>query len=260
MKIEKIVSIYFSPNGGTKKVVNEIAKNIKDLPIEEIDLTIEKNRNIEREFSKNELVVFGMPVYADRLPNISKEIFKKIKGNGNLAVCVVTYGNRDYGDALLELKNELNLINMSVIAAVAAISQHCLNKNVATNRPDENDFSKLINFSNLINEKIEDLNNISNLKDLSIKGNFPYKPLKEHHVPIGDSSCIKCGVCEKNCPVNAIDKIDFKSTNKDICIFCGKCINICPVNSRAIQSEEFKAFMKKLELIAKDRKEMSIFI
>lgn len=50
-------------------------------------------------------------------------------------------------------------------------------------------------------------------------------------VHIDEDKCKKCGICAKNCPVNAINgeigKVPFK-INKDKCIKCGVCISKCP--------------------------------
>ncbi len=51
--------------------------------------------------------------------------------------------------------------------------------------------------------------------------------------------CIACGMCAKNCPLNAISiykgiyaKVDF---NK--CVGCGKCSNVCPASIIEIKEE-----------------------
>jgi len=46
---------------------------------------------------------------------------------------------------------------------------------------------------------------------------------------IDKSKCIECGLCRKNCPVNAISE-DFV-VNTDLCTKCNSCIEVCPVNT-----------------------------
>ncbi|MBK5241100.1 EFR1 family ferrodoxin [Clostridium sp.] len=260
MDIKKVTVIYFSPNGSTKKIVNKVAEDIGGYTVEEIDLTSVESRNKKRKFSTDELVVIGFPVYADRLPVVCNEIFKNIEGNNTPTIAIVSYGNRDYGDALLELTEGLKKSNMKVISGAAIIGKHCLNNNVATNRPDKEDNIKISEYANKIRDKINNIVQIEETEDIYVKGSYPYKPLKSHMVPIGDLKCIQCGLCEEKCPANAIDKKDFRQTNDSECIFCGACINICPTNARDIKEESFKSFMKKLETIAKERKEIETFI
>ncbi len=51
-----------------------------------------------------DLVVFGMPTYAGKLPNkMLPYVQQQIHGNGALAVGVVTFGNRSYDNSLAEL-------------------------------------------------------------------------------------------------------------------------------------------------------------
>lgn len=55
---------------------------------------------------------------------------------------------------------------------------------------------------------------------------------------INDETCIKCGICQKNCPVNAIDgrvKEYFKIIQTN-CIKCGKCRTVCPVKAVEIHA------------------------
>ncbi|MEG2484603.1 MAG: NADH-ubiquinone oxidoreductase-F iron-sulfur binding region domain-containing protein, partial [Clostridia bacterium] len=61
---------------------------------------------------------------------------------------------------------------------------------------------------------------------------------KELQVQIDENICKQCGICQKNCPVSAIDgevrKGPFK-INQEKCLKCGVCIEKCP----------FKAISKK---------------
>jgi ferredoxin len=260
MDIKKVTAIYFSPNGSTKRIVNKVASDIGGYTVDEIDLTLVESRNKKMKFCTDELVVIGFPVYADRLPVVCNEIFKNIEGNNTPTIAIVSYGNRDYGDALLELKEGLKKSNMKVISGAAIIGQHCQNDNLATNRPDDGDNVKILEYANKLRDKIRDIIQIEEIDDIYVKGSYPYKPLKSHMAPSGDSKCTQCGLCEKKCPVNAIDKKDFRQTDNSKCIFCGACINVCPTNARDIREESFISFMKRLEIVAKERKEIEIFI
>jgi NADH-quinone oxidoreductase subunit F len=54
---------------------------------------------------------------------------------------------------------------------------------------------------------------------------------------INDDKCIKCGLCQKNCPVDTIEgkiKEYFTIIQKD-CIKCGKCKSVCPVSAVDVQ-------------------------
>jgi len=47
-----------------------------------------------------------------------------------------------------------------------------------------------------------------------------------------NDNCIKCGVCEGECPVNCIKEGDpIYVIAKDECIDCGACVAVCPVDA-----------------------------
>ncbi len=44
--------------------------------------------------------------------------------------------------------------------------------------------------------------------------------------------CINCGVCEPECPVNAIsEQGDKRVIAPDVCTECGICASVCPVQA-----------------------------
>ena len=47
-----------------------------------------------------------------------------------------------------------------------------------------------------------------------------------------NDSCISCGACASECPVNAISQGDAAYViDADTCIDCGSCAGVCPVEA-----------------------------
>ena len=46
-----------------------------------------------------------------------------------------------------------------------------------------------------------------------------------------DDSCIACGACQSDCPVDAISEGDIYIIDADKCTDCGACASTCPVGS-----------------------------
>ncbi len=47
-----------------------------------------------------------------------------------------------------------------------------------------------------------------------------------------EDTCINCGACEPECPVEAISEGDGKYViDAEKCIDCGACANVCPVDA-----------------------------
>ncbi len=81
-------------------------------------------------------MIFGTPVYAGRVPNkVLPMIQGLFQGNDAFAVPVVTFGNRNYDNALIELRNELENNHFHTIAAGAFVAQHAFTDQLATMRP-----------------------------------------------------------------------------------------------------------------------------
>lgn len=47
-----------------------------------------------------------------------------------------------------------------------------------------------------------------------------------------DDSCVSCGLCASNCPVEAIKEGDVHYVvDEDACVSCGLCASNCPVEA-----------------------------
>ena len=154
--INKIRAVYFSPTGTTRKIVTATAKGLSrtlKTDLEEYDFTLPKTRTQALQFSVSDLVVFGTPVYAGRVPNVLLPYLNTIQGNGALAVPVVLFGNRDYDDALIELRDILENNGLHTIAAGAFVGEHSFSRILAKDRPDMKDMDIVDEFVRKICEK-----------------------------------------------------------------------------------------------------------
>ena len=243
--------ITFSPTGGTKKVADAIAKGF-DTPIRETDLTA---ASTDIFLGADEAILLAVPVYGDRVPPVVWERLSSLKGNGQKAVAVAVYGNRDYGDALLEAKDMLENKGFQVIAAGAFIAEHSIGRDTAAGRPNEKDKSLCLRFASEILKKIEAP------APIQVPGNYPYREMSPHLFhPFAGESCIACGLCADKCPVSAIPASDPKQTNNDACITCMRCVQICPVNARDLPQEVLIGGAKMLAEKASVYREPEIFI
>ena len=225
MNIEKWIIAHFSPTGGTKKVADAIAAGF-NTPVVEMDLTKEVSAV---SMGENDALMVVLPVFAGRVPQISLERLSALKGNGQKAVAVVVYGNREFDDALLETKDALEANGFQVIAAAAFIAEHSIARSIAAGRPDAEDETLCRRFASDVMAKPDDA------APVQVPGNKPYKELKPSAFhPAADENCIKCGVCAEQCPVGAIPMENPNETLNDICINCMCCVQVCPQQCRAL--------------------------
>ena len=257
---KKIIAMYFSATGTTEKIVTEIADRLSGLivgkiEVNTIDFTLPGARKQAVAFAKEDIVVVGVPVYAGRVPNVLLKYLKTIAGNGAWAVAVVLYGNRDYDDALIELKDLLESDGFRVIAGGAFIGEHSFSRTLGQNRPDEQDMAAAVDFADRIYKKMAAPDEIPTV---AVKGNKPYrdyyKPKNQSGDPVDirkvspktNSDCIDCKLCANLCPMGSIDSGDVTKIT-GICIKCCACIKNCPVGAKYFDDENYLRHKQELE-------------
>lgn len=258
ININKVTAVFFSPTHGSERYAKAIAKEIS-AEFEVLDLTRPDARRRRYEFKSDELVIFGAPVYAGRLPSVEGGIFDNVFGNDTPAVFTVSYGNRAYEDALLEEKNICEANGFKGIAAGAWIAPHTYSDKIAAGRPDSDDLKKVSEFAGKIKEIV--LNkNLSEI-GLEVPGDYPYREAKQAPFnPRGNKKCISCGKCAEVCPVSAIDPKTPTLTDAEKCIACMACAKNCPVGARGAFAPVYKTASLALEsALLKTRKEPELF-
>lgn len=252
--MKNIHLVYFSPAFSTRKVIRKIAESFS---CEIIEHDITQGIDNDLSFTSTDFVIFGVPVYAGRVPALAVQIIEKIKGDNTPAVATVVYGNRDYDDALLELKEITEKNGFLTIGAGAFVARHSIFPQVAHNRPDEKDDILLLEFGK---KCIDKYHQIRSQKHFLIKGNKPYKKAsKIPFAPKGNRKCNNCGTCVKMCPTGAIPKEKPKTTDKTLCIACTRCMDVCPQKARRFNGLLFKIVSKKFTSKYNERKEPEEF-
>ncbi len=270
---KQINALYFSATGTTKKIITAIADKISEniggkIEIKSIDFTLPKARKQAVSFSKEHVVVVGVPVYAGRVPNVLLKYLKTVTGKGALAIAVVVYGNRNYDDALIELQDILEADGFRVVSGGAFIGEHSFSRTLGQNRPDENDMALARDFAGRICKKLTAPGEIASV---AVKGNRPYrdyyKPRDKNGelvdirkvTPKTNGHCIDCKLCAEICPMGSIDAGDV-SKLAGICIKCCACIKNCPVGAKYFDDENYLWHKQELEKKFTERREPEVFV
>ena len=96
--------VFFSPTHTSAKIARAIGGSIGMGKRIEIDLTTDENSSpIE---IKDSITIIAVPVYAGRVAPIALQRLRRLRGNNAPAILITVYGNRDYEDALVELRDE----------------------------------------------------------------------------------------------------------------------------------------------------------
>ncbi len=281
--ITAITVICFSPTHTSRKIAEAVAAGMDGIycgsgegtgvaascpgTVKTIDLTLDRSEEPVI-LAQGEAVVIGAPVYAGRVAPEAVKRLKRIQvaaGASIPAVITVTYGNRDYEDALVELYDLAVSLGLSPFAAGAFIGEHSYSTPempVAEGRPDSMDIADARIFGGQCARKLDSSGAFA---PFHIKGNRPYKepsrpasdtsrtaqsssgsPAKPApSVPLTTDGCPLCGECVRVCPTGAVS-IDMNArkvlTDPALCIRCCACVKACPAGMRTY-STPFAAFL-----------------
>ena len=275
MNIRSVACVFFSPTGGTKTIVNHIARGVQAEQIELIDVTKRSIRNGSLSFAHDQLVIIGTPVYYGRVPEEVAPFLRTINADNTPCVCVAVYGNRAYDDALLELCDISEAQGFRPAAAGAFIAEHSYSlpsRPIAHDRPDGSDLEKAREFGKKIREKIEQVERPEDIIKINTPGDRPYltptnlEMIKQARnvvslTPETDlDKCTQCGLCVDMCPTGAIDPEDVSKVNKWDCMICFACIKHCPAGAKQMGEPNFNEAIYQLHLGCQEKKEPEIYL
>jgi ferredoxin len=265
MKITNVSAVYFSPTGTTQKIVLTIAKGT-GIPFKNIDLTLpDSRREFRQSFGTDDLVIVGLPVYAGRLPLYLDDFFAGLEANCTAAAAVVSYGNREYNDALIELRIRLEDRGFRIRSAAAFIGQHTFSARIATGRPDAGDLSIAADFGK---KTLSCIGTNAIWGNLRLEGNYPFKwqgfdpnsiPADYPPLPrlVTIEGCDECLSCIPNCPWQAIAPDRNRDYSK--CMLCYRCMKNCPHDAVQVTGEAFLQMLPQFEAMCSRRRDPELF-
>ncbi|WP_243267433.1 flavodoxin family protein [Faecalispora jeddahensis] len=156
----------------TRLLVKPLFGEKLNLPVEKLDYTLPVAREAINTFNKTDLVIWGTPVYAGRIPDkLLSYVQSHFIGNDALAVPVAVFGSRSFDDALIELRNILEANGFHTIAGAGLVAQHAFSRVLASGRPDQTDMEKIEEFAMKIVERIGTLK--THPQPIDVKGTNP---------------------------------------------------------------------------------------
>ena len=266
-------AVHFSPTGTVETTVKRIAKHLADglgAEYRTYSYADPANREKELSFTSTDLVVWGSPTYAGRVPNLLLPYLTgKVQGNGALAVPVVLFGNRHFDDSLKELHHILTANGFTCVGNGAFVGEHAFSRTLGAGRPNEADLAEMDAFAAAIAAKLLD-GDFTATDAVGSEGDIrPYfTPRDRHGNPINIlkvkpktdlSLCDGCGLCAAKCPMGSID-FDDVSQVSGVCIKCCACVKGCPHGAKYFDDPGFLYHKQELEEVYEEPAKNAWFV
>jgi ferredoxin len=225
--VNSVQSLFFSPTGSTRRIVEAIAEGTGVPSLVPISVTTPQDRDSFSGQIAGDLLIVGVPVYTGRVPSFVLPPLCQVDGAGRWALPVAVCGNVRMGTCLAELCAILKRQGFTIPAAGNFIAQHsfaCEDFRIAEGRPDQDDLRQAAEFGHRVVGRIAE-----GAEDITcVYGRFLYIRM---YVSGSTEATGFVSMPERHRPT-----IRVSEHNADLCDDCGNCVEVCPTGSIDPQS------------------------
>ena len=232
-----MIGVYLSGTGNTKHCIEKFVSLID--PTASI-ISIE-DKDVVSKIRENDEIVIAYPTQFSNMPYMVRDFINK---NGNIwagkkVLCMTTMALFS-GDGTGCCARVLKKHGAKIIGGMQIIMPDSIGDNKLLKKPIETSKQMVKNADIRIEEiakqiketKIypqEGLSFWAHLAGLFGQRLWFYNKTTDYRkkMTISDS-CVGCGQCVKNCPVNNLSLVDGKAVSAGKCAMCYRCVSICP--------------------------------
>ena len=278
---KKALVVYSSPAGTTRHVVQVITQTLKDLGCQPrmSDLgnrdDLKKLNSLTKDLEDGCCLWIGSPVYAGHaVPPITDFISQLPVSKGRYAVPFVTWGGVSSGVALHEMGKVLGEKGYIVLGAAKVLAVHSMMwqfKNpLGEGHPDSEDDAMIKGLVGDVNSKLlSDVKKAIPLEDLNYQPKEVQESMKKVNIEMAkqmlpprqldEEACTKCGVCEEECPAQAITCDPYPKFG-DACFLCYNCIRLCEEGAIKTDLSQIEGMLKERAAKNSERPLSQVFV
>lgn len=242
----KLTTYCFSPTGTSRQNMMAVVKGLGIEDVAHRDLTLCDSDSFSFTLhSSLDVVIFSAPVYGGKVAPTALARMEQVRGEDTPAILLVTYGNRNFEQALAQLADFVCERGFRPIASAALVGEHSYSNAtypIAVGRPDATDLASAEEFGKRIATK---LNIQEGVRQINVAEEMPHLETPESSLLAFRAFVQEYTRQQQENPVKA-----YPSASKEACTHCGKCVTLCPTQAITLGKEEVSDPMRCIRCCA----------